>query len=104
MNGPRYKVAVVHGDLTPLVGGGPRREQLSAHVLDRLCAHRAVATFRSEGTRSPGYQRDRDVEGGRRGRAGAITAATALADEWNADEGFPKERAPVKVPLRERQT
>jgi hypothetical protein len=88
MTGPRYKVAVVHGDLSPRVTGGTSRLQLAAHVLDRLYAHHVVATFRSEGPRRLGARRAPAGSARRLGRAGAIAAATAQADEWNADEGY----------------
>lgn len=47
---------------------------LSAHVLDRLDAHRVVATFRSE---------DQPEESTTQRRETAVAKAEALAAEWN---------------------
>src|SRR4051794_16552611 len=85
MTGPRYKVAVVHGYRTLKTGNPGTPPGLAAHVLDRLDAHRCVATFRSEDKRGRAHGHDRQGGGGNLGRAGAIAAATAHADEWNAD-------------------
>jgi hypothetical protein len=88
VNGPRYKVAVVHGYRTLKTGSPHKVPQLAAHVLDRLNAHRVVATFRSEDKVRPEHRQNRPRRARRRGRDGAIAAATARAAEWNADEGY----------------
>jgi hypothetical protein len=83
---PRYHVATVSGDLEPRKGGTSAAMGLSAHVIDRPNAARVVATFRSEERLNEFNARGQIVRSPSRGQEGAIAAAQALADEWNADE------------------
>jgi hypothetical protein len=82
----RYHVATVSGDLSPRKGGTAAAAGLSAHVIDRLDAHKVVATFRSDDRLDERDALGRLVRSPSRGQDGARAAAEALAAEWNADE------------------
>jgi len=84
MTGPRYYVVTVEGYRTPSKHGADKPPGLSAHVLDRLVAHRIVASFPSE-----------DYHGGGLGRSVALNRATDACERLNAaheDEAMPSHR------------
>jgi hypothetical protein len=83
---PRYHVATVEGYATERGNSRSGGAGLSAHVIDRPNAARVVATFRSEEPLRRKDWRDRPGKGFRLGNAGALAAAEALAEKWNADE------------------
>ena len=77
MSPRRFVVQTVSGFRTPNVSSSGK-PGLSAHVCDRLHLYAVVGSFRSE-SRMPTFQPQN------LGAAGAIEAATALAERLNRD-------------------
>jgi hypothetical protein len=83
---PRYHVITVTGYPNARKGRTKHEPGLSAHVIDRLDAHKVVATFRSEERIGGTDKIGRFNRAVTRGQEGALLAAEALAEWWNADD------------------